>query len=398
MKEIFVDVYKELKIANSYKNKLVISRTEDGYFVESDNQKLGPYLKVFTDTSETFNYDVFVFGCKADMIEVYRNGIYGLESTQEMDITNQLAKTMQSVYGKKNIERMVAPEFEGCTYLGEAFVYKLSKGGDFAHLDGMQRTRVPNLFRYVYQTAEGQFFVVNPKAELLPLEKYRKFDSFAELNMARRQKDGVEYDNIKCDRSIFASPISSIVKKMRNYGLSDEQIQPILDELKSVIGVCTYRRAKNEDVKLSSRLNMKLVDLNEIREVLTTTKPIGFYYRSWRDYSNPWMKRVAKESELKGVVANMGYQLKTEGALLDVNDKSILIDYNERKIIEVGKDLFNWAGKTTKQGGHSIVYSEVDVLRMKRPEIYDEFMDIIQKRNEEKFAREEREKEEREKQ
>ena len=39
MKEIFVDVDGELNIANAYKNKLIISRTEDGYFVESDNEK-----------------------------------------------------------------------------------------------------------------------------------------------------------------------------------------------------------------------------------------------------------------------------------------------------------------------------------------------------------------------
>ncbi len=393
MKEIFVDVNKELKITNSYKNKLVISRTEDGYFVESDNGKLGPFLKVFTDSSETFNYDIFVFGCSADKIEVYRNGIYGLETTQEMDITTHLARTMRDVYGKKQVEKMSAPNFEGCEFLGEAYVYKLSKGGEFAHNDGMQRTRVANIFRYIYKTADGQFFAVNPKAELLPLEKYRKYDSFAELNIARREKDGVEYDNIKCDRSIFASQISSIVKRMRNYGLADSQIQDILNRLKEVVGIETYRRANSENFKVSSKLNMKLVDLNEIREVLKNNPPIGFYYRNWRDYSASWVKREAMEAELKDIVSKMGYQLKTEGSLLDVNGKNLLIDYHDGNIIEVGKDLFNWSSKTTKQSNHCIVFDEVDVLRMQKPEVYDEFMGIMQQRNEEKLAQEEAQKE-----
>lgn len=186
---------------------------------------------------------------------------------------------------------MEAPIFEGCEFLGEAYVYKLSKGGEFAHQDGMQRTKVPNIFRYIYKTADSRFFAVNPKAEVLPLEKYRKYDSFAELNIARRQRDGVELDNIKCDRSIFASPISNIVKRMRAYGLDDTQTKNILENLKEKVGLETYRNAEKEDFKVSSKLNMKLVDLNEIRDVLKNNPPIGFYYRAWRDCGEGWQKK-----------------------------------------------------------------------------------------------------------
>lgn len=99
------------------------------------------------------------------------------------------------------------------------------------------------------------------------------------------------------------------------------------------------------------------------------------------------------EAELKGIVSKMGYQLKTEGVLLAVGDKNLLIDYQTGGITEVGKDLFNWTSKTTKQSNHAIVYDEVDVLRMKRPEVYDEFIDIMEKRNEAMLAQEESEKE-----
>ena len=389
MKEIFVDVDGELKIANAYKNKLIVSRTEDGYFVESDNEKKGTYFKVFTDSSAQFNYDVFVFGCKADMIEVYRNGLFGLEATKEMDITTHLARTMRDVYGKKQVEKMVAPNFEGCEFLGEAYVYRLSKGGELAHLDGMQRKRVPSIFRYVYKTDDGRIFAINPKAELLPLEKYRKYDSFAELNIAKRQNDGVEYDNIKGDHSIFATPISNIVKKMRNFGLSDEQVLVVLEKLKTVLGIELYRNANKDKIKISAKTNMKLIDLNEVERVLTSGKPIGFYYREWRDCSEGWRKRIAMECELKGIVAKMGYQLKTEGLLLSVEEKNLLIDYRTGEIIQVGKDLFDWSSKTSKQSAHSIVYDEVDVLRMKKPEVYDKFMSIIEKRNETKKVIEE---------
>lgn len=400
MKEIFVDVNKQMNIGNAYKNKLTISRTKEGYFVESDKEKLGPYLKVYTDSSAQFNYDVFVFGCNPDKIDVYRNGVYGLEETDQMDTTAQLAKTMQQVYGKNNMKKMSMPKIEGAEFVCESFRYEYVGYSKVMGASQYKKITDRNKVRAIYRTNDGQLFLVDLGERVKPLEKYQKFDSFEEMNW-RLSNEKVDYGIAQSDRKKLKSAITPIFGKlMKNY--SAEEVEGILQAIKDHLGLESYRSGSVK-LEFEDSGKFRIVDLDKLYEGVKrpNQKPIPEYYNKVGRYE--WQADGSLESywhselneleqlifdydaveEFKGVVCKIGEDGKRLFLPLNQDEKSRC--FGEKYCVWAKEAHKKTPGRYSKP--YTVFVGGAWDFYMEKPKHYQEIAEI-QKKKYEDFHRE----------
>ncbi len=393
MKEIFVDINKKMSIGNSYKNKLEISRTREGYYVEGDNGKHGPYLKIYTDASAQFNHDVFVFGCNPDKIEVYRNGLYGLEETDQFDTTNQLAKEMRGVLGKQGVQKLSVPKFEGAEFVCESFRYEYI--GYSSEMEAPQYKKITDRdkSRAIYRTNEGQLFLVELGEAVKPLEEYQKFDSFEELNWSLANEK-VDYGVAQAERKKLRSAITPIFGKLMKK-CSTEETENILQAIKDQIGLEAYRSGSVK-LEFEGVGKFRIVNLDKLYEGVKrpNQKPIPEYYNKVGKYD--WKADGSLESywhpeinELDQLIFDYDAVEEFEGLVCKIGEdgKKVFFPLNQDEKGRIfGEDYCVWAKEEHKKtrGAHSKPYT-VFVggawdFYMEKPKHYEEIVQIQKKK------------------
>ena len=399
MREIFVDINKKMSIGNSYKNKLEISRTKEGYYVEGDNEKHGPYLKIYTDSSAQFNNDVFVFGCNPDKIEVYRNGVFGLEETDQFDTTGQLAKDMRRAIGKQGVQKLSMPKIEGAEFVCESFIYECV--GYSKEMRAYQYKKITdhNKARAIYRANDGQLFLVELGKKVRPLDEYQKFDSFEELNWSLANEK-VDYGVAQSERRKLRSAITPIFSKLHKV-YSAEEVAMVLQSIKDNIGLEAYRSGSAK-LEFEDSGKFRIVDLDKLYEGLKrpNQKPLPEYYKKVRKYdwnadgslNCYWHPEIDELDQLifdydaveefEGVVCKIGEEEKRLFLPLNQDEKSGCL----------GEEYCVWAKEVQKKtpGRYSkpyTVFLSTNNFSRGKSKYYEEIAEI-QKKKYEDFHRE----------
>jgi len=188
MKEVKLEVGQGARLKNQYQHNIVLLHQQDGYYIGADNQRFGPYFKLFFEKSSKHNDDIFITGYNLDKSTIYRVGIYGIEVADVVDTSVRASKMLNKII-KEEIK------IEGCTLLGVERGYS------------------------VFLDADNKVFIVNNEEEIKPVEQYEKFDTFKELVKFYRAKGILVYDD-EIERlskdSIFAdiNGLEDIIKEL----------------------------------------------------------------------------------------------------------------------------------------------------------------------------------------
>ena len=191
MKELKLEIGKAVRINNQYAHKIVVRHKEAGYYIETDRDKFGPYLRMFFEKSPKHNDDTFITCYNLDQSAIYRVGIYGLEVADVIDTSVQASKMLNKLF-KKEVE------MEGCTLLGTQNGYS------------------------VFMDSNEEFFVVNNNESIKPVEEYEKFKTYKDLVSYYKSKDIKLYNDVMMRLSKDASFIDLNAAKQIIKGLKFE--------------------------------------------------------------------------------------------------------------------------------------------------------------------------------
>ena len=164
MQELNITIGHARKIANQYKNNVLIGRKNEGYYIIENKKQVGPFKKVFLDVGDDkLNNDKFIVGFNLDESKIYRIGYNGLELVDVVDTTKKLRKLMLDKFDVSNHE-----EFKDCIYFGKVDEYS------------------------VFSDPQNMFFVVNVLDDVMPIENYPKFEIYKDLTAWYRENKGIK--------------------------------------------------------------------------------------------------------------------------------------------------------------------------------------------------------------
>lgn len=178
MKEIKLEINKAGSLKNQYNVSIKIGRTTKGYFIVTENNKYGPFEKVFIEKED----DVILIGSNQNESKLYRlceDGLI-LEKKETIDL-----------FSKKQ-------EFESCRLLGQVNAYSI-----------------------FFDDTNGKFFAVNNLTSIKQLSEYPKFDSYESL------LNYYATNNI----SLNDKDIRSLVNKMKKIFIKIEDLIEISNNL-----------------------------------------------------------------------------------------------------------------------------------------------------------------------
>lgn len=237
MREINLKLDQCTKVPNKYSNDIIVTRSNDGYFITNGDNTFGPFPKVLVDMPANKQKDLYLYGWSAEKTILYRNNVFGLEQIGEINTEQDIIDAVN-----KFAPSIIQETLPGCTYLGETLIYKLVKDdtpGGWSKGDGFTRRLCRNERRLIYKTPENQIISVNPKRHS-ESATYQKFDSFDELRIHAR-KIGLDYVFDGNQTLITNRSLARFVSQAIDYNISDEITQNILDQIKTIVGIENFR-------------------------------------------------------------------------------------------------------------------------------------------------------------
>lgn len=344
MKKINLDVNESIDIPNTYTDDFKIFRTSDGYFISHENNQYGPYNQLILDRYKEYNNDIFVYGWTPTLTSIFRNGVHGLELHDKIDTTVELIKSINKIKSQS-----LVPTFDQCQYLGQVSVYKLEENIDspWVKEDGFTRKLLPNVKRLIYRTPENQVFVVNPDHPK-PYSKYKKFDSYEELCIAVR-RTGYDYGYEQKHTKVNNSHISSIVRKLKTNHIPDNEIQNVLNLIKNLIGIDTFRSLDFDiPTKITRHTDIDTVELLEELNKLDFTR-LAEYINSYIKYGyRNFYTRYAFDYIHQNIIPNITSTDYCE-LHISLDDQEIVNLYPENEETTNAfnnPNLYNWKNST----------------------------------------------------
>lgn len=239
MKEIKLEKNQVTRVNTQNLNEIKICHLSDGYYIVSGKNTFGPFMKAFIDLPTRKQNDIYLYGWTAEKTVVFKDCMFGIEKIDEINTESEVSQVIV-----KNAPSIIQENLPGCTYLGSVRVYKLleEENGDekFDKTDRITKKLIPNEKRLIYKTPEDQIISVDPKKSL-PYSKYKKIDNFEELRILARGK-GLDY-SFEGDKTLISNPsLTEFIKNASMYDISDKDIQRVLDQIKTIVGIEKYRK------------------------------------------------------------------------------------------------------------------------------------------------------------
>lgn len=380
MKEIILKENQITSIPNTYENDLIVRYTDEGYFITCNNKEYGPFLKVFTDSYNEFNNDIFIFGWRPEKTLVYRNGLYGLEQKDELDTTVELVKHLNK-FKDQQPENTEFLTDQGCTFLGETLVYKLYKDEGnkegFANPDGFARILLHNEKRLVFRTPQNQIFIVNPN-NIKPYSSYVKFDNLEELCIAARKKS-IDYAFTGPFSSVSNASLCAIKQKTIKNHLPYSVLQRILNKIKEMVGIENYRSLdfsidydfiKHYNFDMEEYLNaLKSIDIDDLEKYIITLKEKEPYltngeclFRYQKNVIHPTLESASRFGEF---ILRKGQE---RTSILHPNTEKTNASFNNPNSINWIKIETSQYGEKTKQEAEICKYRAIILSQLRERE------------------------------
>ena len=253
------------KIENNYNHNVNIINTSNGYYIVAEGANYGPYKKIVKEVFSEYNDDVFLFGLTGFTTTTFRIGILGLEQTEEINNFYPATNTREK-------ENAIKLEYlkDGHMFLGKAKTYNIM---DKRNRTGFVKQRPNKLL--IFKDSEHRIFAVDPSLPKISSSQCKKYDSLAELFISARN-NGIDLDDpssigIKHNKSLTAI----YVQMIKHY--SEDQIQSVLNLLKSKLGESEYRNPSHDiEYKLINHSLISIPEFKQNIETLPITKDIAY--------------------------------------------------------------------------------------------------------------------------
>lgn len=258
MKEIILQDKARKLFKDQYEEYLTIEKIDNNYYFSVQNKKYGPFMKIFLEKSRKMNGDIFIQGVNLAETTFYRMGINGLEEVEKVDTSNFVEEAIK--------EHVTNREFEACKKLGVVDNYG------------------------IYKDALNRVFAVDFSQPIKPLNKYKKFDSYAELfytgylvGLNLYDQDIAKKSDSKGINRFISQLRINLASKWKAEGLKEraEIVLPYLNWLKKLVGEDVYRNGELDVTIIQSQTSV-------VFDAKKATKAI----REYENFDNVDIRRI----------------------------------------------------------------------------------------------------------
>lgn len=347
MKNVVLKNGEEKLFVNEFNNKVGVRKSKEGYYIFDLDQEIGPFLSIYCNM---VGKGATICGYNRQSSDIVEIRLFGFGHVSDDEIPLEFKKLLRI----KEIER-VSSFFPECEFVDDVLVYRLAKlkNSNWEKRDGYTRLQIPDEKRFIFRTATGKYFSVNPKrieAQVdqqvaKPMETVELYDSFEEMQLRLLTKRKMQYSEIKRNPNRHLADLFRNLYFSRNF--PKHLIQKLLDTFKENVGIEEFMALKKPvEVKL---IKHKRIRISELADILKKSGPENMFkyikFNRVRDVSG-LMLPVAIEKEIAACVNSMPAFDFSELKLMYNGEKASMVfpyDLQTQNRLKTAS-LYEWEG------------------------------------------------------